>query len=110
MIERANQFLKGDFAMAKFIVGVLAFLVLVVPASAQADKKKPPTQKEIVELVTKLSDAKFTVREQAQKALIEIGRPALPELRKAADAPDVEMQMRARRIIRAIENPPAPGK
>ena len=78
------------------------------PAHAYQEKK--PSDKQISALIKQLGDAQFDVREKAHRGLVEIGRPALPQLQKATRDPDVEIQERARRVIREIEKQPAPPK
>lgn len=87
-----------------FFVGALLILLLAGPAFAQPDsKKKPPTEKQLAELITKLGDARFRIRDDAAKKLIEIGKPALPQLKKAAQSENPEIYKRARKIIQEIE-------
>ena len=95
--------------MSRFLVGVVLVLLLTGQASAQKDtKKKPPTDKQVVDLIAKLGDARFEVRNDAYKTLVAIGRPVLPHLRKVARSEDLEIQMRVRKIIKEIEAQPAP--
>src|SRR4051794_29518229 len=68
----------------------LALLVsdIAVTVCAQESARVP-------DLIRKLSSSKFAERHSAMKALDTIGRPALPELRKAqSDGPDAETQNR----------------
>ncbi|MBI3821090.1 MAG: hypothetical protein HY289_00245 [Planctomycetes bacterium] len=90
--------------MVRSFVAILTVLALSGPSLAQA---KAPAEKQIAELITKLGDSRFEVRRDAHKALVEIGKPALPQLRKAAEAPDVEIRVRAMQIIAQIEPPPS---
>jgi len=94
--------------MSRFFIGIALVLLWAGPGFAQQDaKKKPPTEKQIGELITKLGDARFKVREEAAKKLIEIGKPALPQLRKAArNEAEVEISRRASKIIKIIEDQP----
>jgi hypothetical protein len=62
------------------------------------------TPEEIDRLVEQLGDARFRVREQATQKLIKIGRPAVPALRKAMESQDVELKMRAQRILKTIQS------
>jgi hypothetical protein len=99
--------------MSRLLVGVaVALLVLAGPARIGADtnpkESKPPTEEQIAGLITKLGDVHFQNRQAAYQALVEIGRPALPQLRKAARSEDVEIQVRARKAIKEIEAQPAP--
>ncbi|HXX93474.1 MAG TPA: hypothetical protein VEN81_07555, partial [Planctomycetota bacterium] len=78
---------------------VLAFLA--APVLAQDDTR-------IRELIQKLDDDSFEVREQAEKELVAIGEPALALLRKAAEESDKrkeqgELRVRAASALHAIE-------
>jgi hypothetical protein len=86
------------------IAGGLA-LTLLGPLQAQ-EKDKKDANKQIAELISKLGDVRFEVRQGAHRALVEIGKPALPQLRTAANGGDVEIARRAEQIIRQIEAPP----
>ena len=55
------------------------------------------------ELVKQLGHVDFQKRERASRELIGIGRPALPRLRDARQAPDLEISRRAETCIGAIE-------
>jgi len=97
--------------MSRFLIGIALILLWSGPAFAQVyTKKKPPTDKQIVELITKLGDARFKVRDEACKKLIEIGKPALPLLKKAAESEEVEIRLRASRIIKIIEAQPSQSR
>jgi hypothetical protein len=74
------------------------------PAPAPA---KPAEPGEIERLIKELGDDSFEVREAAGRRLAEIGAPALPALRKAADAADPEVRNRARRLVETLEPPVA---
>jgi hypothetical protein len=93
--------------MSRLLVGTALTLLLAGPAWAQGDKKKTPlTDKQIAELITKLGHAHFEVRQEAYNALVKIGKPALPRLRKAAQSDEPEVQLRARKAIKEIEARP----
>lgn len=62
-----------------------------------------PADVKIEELVRQLGSEDFSVRENADRELRKIGKPAVPELEKAArDAEDLEVRDRAAQILRAI--------
>lgn len=58
---------------------------------------------EIEQLVQQLGDGKFRTREQAMRNLIKIGKPAVKALRAALNADDLEVRMRARKALQAIQ-------
>jgi RNA polymerase sigma factor (sigma-70 family) len=61
-------------------------------------------EKTIRDLIRQLGDEDFEKRETAQQRLIELGEPALEQLRQAArDSKDAEIRQRAERAVRAIE-------
>ena len=81
-----------------------------LPARAQdpAPEKAPPSaqepQQRAEDAVKQLGSETFRDRQQAEKALRQLGKDALPELRKAAEeSKDAEVQWRARRLIRQLE-------
>jgi WD40 repeat protein len=79
-------------------------------ASPAGAKKKDADEKTIRTLIAQLGDESFEKREAADKALADIGRPAMPLLRKAAaDATDLEVRDRAERLLRKFSAEPGPG-
>jgi hypothetical protein len=64
------------------------------------DTKLP--SKRIAGLIKQLGADSYDRREEASKALDQIGEPALPELRKAATSADPEVRRRAEGLIQAI--------
>ena len=81
----------------------LAACLLSIPLLA-ADKE--PAAEDIDRLIRQLGSDKFSDREAASKRLTDIGEPALDQLRKAADATDVEVRRRVRDLLKVIELPP----
>src|SRR5262245_46156120 len=79
-------------------VCVTAMHALVIPA-APAPR---PTPARIAGFIEALGHDDFERREVASAALLEIGLPALPALRKASACPDAEVRWRVRRLLRAI--------
>lgn len=63
----------------------------------------------IEELVAKLGDDSWEVRERATEELIRAGKPAVPKLREAAESADAEVKWRAAHALREIQerNPPS---
>src|SRR5438094_479090 len=79
-----------------------ALLLLALPFVAIA---VDPGGREVERLIRQLGDPRFARREAASKALAKVGEPALAALRKAAaSSDDVEVRLRAARLVEAIEN------
>ena len=57
----------------------------------------------IAELIEKLGDDSYDVREEAQKSLEKIGEPARNALVKARRHTDLEVRNRARKTLAAIK-------
>lgn len=57
-----------------------------------------PSDEQVAELIRKLGDESYEVREAASKRLLEEGEAVLPALLAAAAADDVEVRLRARRL------------
>jgi hypothetical protein len=74
------------------------------PAQVDISQIAPGLLKRVDDLVVKLGDQASAARDEAEKALIEIGEPAIPHLRDTAkDTTDEEVRMRAERILAEIE-------
>jgi len=100
------------------VVACLGLSVLQVGPRSWAEEPKPPSdqggEKEkivkepdaaaIAKLVEQLGSANFKERQEATKALEDIGLPALDALRKAAKGNNLEFAQRASRLIEIIEN------
>jgi hypothetical protein len=63
---------------------------------------------EVERLVTQLGDAKYAIREAAQKRLIELGPLAFGSLNKALSSADLEIVIRAERILLEQNQTPNP--
>ncbi|MBL8798401.1 MAG: hypothetical protein JNM56_31185, partial [Planctomycetia bacterium] len=74
------------------VMGVLGCMLLAVAAEADLDR-----------LVRQLGSDSFSDREAAMKALDDIGLPALPALKKAAQSLDAETRRRAEELVARIE-------
>ena len=61
-------------------------------------------QREIERLIGKLDADKFATRQDANNRLIEIGRPAIPQLLAAQKSDSLEQRIRARTIATLIEH------
>lgn len=85
--------------------------VLVLPAALAAVALAQGGES-AADLVKKLGDDSYEVREAATKQLVEMGEKAVPELEKALKSDDLEVRLRAGRALRAIRGvkpEPAPG-
>jgi len=65
-------------------------------------KVDPRIQEELRQLVAQLGSASFAEREAADKRLRELGRLAIPILRECLTSPDLEVVLRAERILLAM--------
>jgi hypothetical protein len=63
----------------------------------------PPPDTDVARLVGRLGSGSFAERQEAARALDELGGPALPALRAAERGPDPEVRRRARDLVRRIE-------
>src|SRR5437879_282663 len=81
-----------------------ALLVLVLPFVPVGAAAPPagPSAAQVGRLIEQLGDDEFARREAATARLKEIGEPVLAALRKAASSPDLEIRVRATRVIQAI--------
>ena len=70
---------------------------------AQQPGEQSATPPSAEELAQALGDESFRVREQASKALWEMGEAALPALEAAAQSADPEQSIRARDVLRKIQ-------
>jgi WD40 repeat protein len=85
----------------------LALLVVALGLLALSSRATPadkPDDAKVRKLIAQLDDDSADKRDEATKRLEEIGEPALPLLREAAEnATGVETRVRARSLIRTIE-------
>ena len=65
--------------------------------------KEDKLEKRIQQLIQKLGDESFVVREKATEELRKIGKPAIPYLKKALKSKDPEVQWRARLLLEQIQ-------
>ncbi len=97
------------FAAKPGILLVMGSLISLAGMAGQLygdDEKKGGAADEntIRALITELSNDSFDKREAAQKSLAEVGRPALPLLRKAmAETKDAEVRERATKLVEDIQ-------
>ena len=88
------------------VASVLAIFLAAAFAAETPPATQPATQPsaaEISALIARLGDEDFRQRELAAGRLRQIGRPALPALREAAQHPDPEIQTRASELIKDID-------
>lgn len=76
-------------------VGSLVMAVMEAGGSDPADER-------IAELIRRLGDDSYSARETASKRLLEEGEAALPALTDASKRGDLEIRLRARRLISAL--------
>ncbi len=72
----------------------------ISPATAPSTQ---PADEGITALIKRLGDDDFRVREEATEELFKCGKPALPELTKAVENENPEIQLRAQTLITRIE-------
>jgi hypothetical protein len=92
--------------------GVTAILPVTLgsrPATARApsepaviNQQVPIDPQQVAELVGRLGDSSYRVREGATRALTKVGVPAKAELLKAIVAPDAEVRYRARLVLSEV--------
>ena len=77
------------------------------PAAASADKAtaatKPSASPDAAKWIDSLASRDFRTREQATRALIAIGTPALPALRQARSLQDAEVRQRVDELVTMLE-------
>lgn len=79
-------------------------------ASATPHSKKELDEKTIRALIAQLGDESFQKRQEAEKKLIAVGKPALAFLKKAStESKDAEVRERTTAVLRAIRERPGPG-
>jgi HEAT repeat protein len=90
------------------VMALAGWLVAYAPIT-ESSSSGSVSDEQIEKLIKQLGDDSFDVREKATKALVEIGAPALPLLRKAAadTNADIEIRNRAKAIIDKIKTSPA---
>jgi hypothetical protein len=75
-----------------------------------AQKPDPKLEARIKALIRQLGHEEYDKREEAEKALTKIGRPALPQLKAAREDKDAERATRATVLCKKIGSLPDPSK
>lgn len=95
---------------ALVVSGLLLGTLLPAQEKSGAPEQGAPQQgakleakKQVAGLIQDLGSDRYKTRVEAENKLREAGKDALPALRKAADSDDGEIQWRAKRLIRQIE-------
>jgi C-terminal processing protease CtpA/Prc len=68
----------------------------------EEEKKRKALEAKLAKLIKELGHDTWDVREAAQKRLLEIGAPAIPQLQKAAKSKDLEVVTRAKVILKNL--------
>ncbi len=82
----------------------LALILTLLPLLAAAAAAQEPAKAPADELVAKLGDDSYEVREKATEGLIALGAGAIPALERALESEDLEVRLRAGRALRAIRS------
>jgi hypothetical protein len=78
--------------------------VSLLRAKMKAETEKPPTHAEIVEMIRKLDDARFSVRDTAAERLLDAAERAKEPLEQSLEqTPSPETRGRLTRLIKSIE-------
>lgn len=93
--------LRGNRMQTRTIVIVLLAGTLAGP-SGRASGGKDGTTDRVAALVKQLGHPRFAAREEAVRALVAIGEPAVGALKKALADRDAEVRIRAQRILDGI--------
>ncbi len=103
----------------KKILIVLAVFVIVGCGTTEELKNRETKEQnsafrnqnsEIERLISQLGDKDWQTREKAQKELIKIGKPIIPELSKVLKSSNPEVAMRAKLILKEITQEKKPIK
>jgi hypothetical protein len=80
----------------------LALLFLGDPVLAGSSSLSPPQQREVAQLVHRLGDESFAVREEASARLRQLGLVAKPFLLEGARDPDLEVRRRCLELLPTV--------
>ncbi|MFP6650068.1 MAG: hypothetical protein VB817_11430 [Pirellulaceae bacterium] len=87
------------------LLAIVLWSLLLAPGLQAAHllaADEPPTQQQITELVKQLGNDSYRIREQAQQKLLEIGLLARKALVSGLKNPDLEIRLRARRLLAQV--------
>lgn len=87
---------------AAAIAGVVLAVWAGAAAPAREETPEAATDAHIAELIERLGDPQFAVRQRAQQELIKLGFDAFDALVKAEDSDDPEVAMQAEYLVRRI--------
>lgn len=93
-----------------FVIIALGGICGMSLSRAEADSPDARPSDQTQSLITKLADPVFHVRRDAAAQLRDIGAPALPALRDAAQGENPEIRTRASEIVHMLEYQPVPGR
>lgn len=88
--------------MRLFVLACLIVLSLPRPHFADDKVAKPTDPQRIRQLIQQLGGKSFEERQQAVKALVDVGEPALESLKAASQSADAETRRRANSCIEEI--------
>ena len=83
-------------------IGLGSLLLACFQAGILLAVDEPATPEEITKLVGQLGDDSFRLREQAHRELLAIGLPARTALARGLRNPDLEIRLRARRLLAQV--------
>jgi len=86
------------------ICGAAAALAAVLATAPRADEAATLAGLEVETLIAELDHARFTVRESAERRLVEVGEAALPALVAAGGSGTAERRHRARRALEQVRH------
>ena len=100
VIARLNN-LTYNIRKSMCLSRMIRFYLVLAAALSLGSAAEPDT--EIEGLVDRLDDERFAVRDSADRILREIGKAALPALRRASESDSPEKRVRARTLVQKIQ-------
>lgn len=90
----------------KFLPAILCLLWIsgttIADDQSQKQKDSDALARKIENLIKRLDDDDFKIREESEKNLIEIGKPAFHAVQQATESKSPEIQFRAKRLLKKI--------